>query len=153
MRTQTKFDVVVKAGYQEAFPLFGPDGERAWAGEHWNPQFAYPRPARDTEGAVFTIAHGTTHAVWVVTAFDREGRRIQYTCVIPDILVAKIDLHFDTPDAGTTRVHVAYERTALSGEGNQHVSIMTEGDRRAGKEWQEAIDAYLAGRKGASKPQ
>lgn len=36
-------------------PLFGPEGERCWAGKHWNPQFLHPQPARDTEGAVFTV--------------------------------------------------------------------------------------------------
>jgi hypothetical protein len=23
-------------------PLFGPEGERCWAGKHWDPQFVYP---------------------------------------------------------------------------------------------------------------
>jgi hypothetical protein len=39
-------------------PLFGPEGERCWAGKHWDPQFVYPQPARDLEGAVFTVRHG-----------------------------------------------------------------------------------------------
>jgi hypothetical protein len=46
-------------------------------------------------------------------------------------------------------VHVTYARTALTAEGNEHVAQMTEGDKSAGKDWQQAIDAYLAGRKAA----
>jgi hypothetical protein len=152
MHTQTSFDMVVKAGYAETFPLFGPEGERAWAGRHWDPQFVSPQPARDAEGAVFTISHGSTHAVWVVTQFDREARRIQYAYVIPNILATKIDVRFESADAGTTRVHVEYERTALSAEGNEHVAAMTEGDKGAGRVWQEAIDSYLAARKTAGQP-
>ena len=53
-----------------AAPLFGPQGERAWAGEDWNPQFVFPTPARDIEGAVFTVRHGEHTAVWVNTVFD-----------------------------------------------------------------------------------
>ena len=50
-RTTTSFSLTVKAPYEEAAPLFGPQGERAWAGPHWNPEFLYPRPASDVEGA------------------------------------------------------------------------------------------------------
>jgi hypothetical protein len=31
-RAETSFDFVVHASYAEAAPLFGPEGERAWAG-------------------------------------------------------------------------------------------------------------------------
>jgi hypothetical protein len=50
---------MVHAPFAKAAPLFGPEGERAWAGKHWNPEFIHPQPARDVEGAVFTIQHGT----------------------------------------------------------------------------------------------
>ena len=51
LRTQTAFDIVVHLPYAEAAPLFGPEGERPWAGKHWNPQFLYPQPAHDEQGA------------------------------------------------------------------------------------------------------
>jgi hypothetical protein len=51
------------------------------------------------------------------------------------------------PDA--TKVHVVYSRTALTAEGNEHVTQLTKGDQSAGKDWQQAIDAYLASRKAA----
>jgi hypothetical protein len=53
MRTQTAFDIVVRLPYAEAAPLFGPEGERLWAGKHWDPQFIYPQQAHDEQGAVF----------------------------------------------------------------------------------------------------
>ena len=56
IRTQTSFDLLVHAPYDVTAPLFGPNGERRWAGKHWNPQFVYPQsmigPAGDTDGAV-----------------------------------------------------------------------------------------------------
>ena len=39
LHTQTAFDIVVHLPYAEAAPLFGPEGERLWAGKQWNPQF------------------------------------------------------------------------------------------------------------------
>ena len=33
------FSFTVDAPLRDAAPLFGPEGERAWAGEDWKPQF------------------------------------------------------------------------------------------------------------------
>ena len=155
-RTQTAFDLVVRLPYPEAAALFGPEGERAWAGKHWDPQFLYPQPARDTEGAVFTLHHGPHDAVWVNTTFSLDARRFQYVYFIPGILVTVIDVRFDprpgAEDGSTTAVHVVYTRTAITPEGNAHVAALTEGDRKSGPEWQQAIDTYLASKKPAAKP-
>lgn len=147
LRVQTSFDLIVHAPYAETAPLFGPEGERPWAGKHWDPQFVFPRPAKDEEGAVFTIQHGPVNATWVNTAFDIEGRHFQYVYFIPGLLVTTIDLRFKPVDAANTQVHVVYTRTALTTEGNEHVTAMSEQDKRAGAEWQQAIDAYLTSRK------
>jgi hypothetical protein len=147
MHTETAFDLVVYASYTETAPLFGPEGERAWAGKHWDPQFIYPLPARDVGGAVFTIKHGPFNATWVTTIFDMEARHFQYVYFLPDLMVTTIDVYFKPADAASTQVKVVYTRTALTLAGNEHVTAMSEGDKSSGKGWQQAIDAYLAGRK------
>jgi len=144
LHTQTSFDLLVHASYAVTAPLFGPEGERPWAGKHWDPQFIHPQPAADVEGAVFTIQHGAVHATWVNTLFDVEGRHFQYVYFIPDIMVTVIDVRFKPAGTDSTAVHVVYTRTAVTTEGNEHVTAMTDGDKKAGKEWQEAIDEYLA---------
>jgi hypothetical protein len=146
LRTQTAFDFTVKLPYAEAAPLFGPEGERAWAGKHWNPQFLYPQIPRDEQSAVFTIQHGPLTATWVNTLFDIEGRHFQYAYFIPDIMVTTIDVRFTPTNPTTTQVHVLYTRTALTSEGNQHVTTLTASDRSAAHDWEEAIDAYLTSR-------
>jgi len=152
LHTQTSFDLVVHASYAVTAPLFGPEGERPWAGKHWDPQFIHPQPAADVEGAVFTIQHGPFHATWVNTLFDVEGRHFQYVYFMPEIMVTVIDVRFKPDGADSTAVHVVYTRTALTAEGNEHVTAMTEGDKMAGKEWQQAIDEYLARLKTNVKP-
>lgn len=144
LHTQTAFDIVVHLPYAEAAPLFGPEGERAWAGEHWDPQFVYPQPAHDEQGAVFTIHQGSVTAVWVNTLFDLDGRHFQYVYFIPDIMVTTIDVRFTSTGPASTGVHVAYTRTALTPEGNEHVTAFTATDKMAGQDWQKAIHAYLA---------
>ena len=147
LRTQTAFDLTVKLPYAETAALFGPEGERPWAGKHWNPQFIYPVPAHDEEGAVFTVQHGPVTAIWVNTLFDLEARHFIYAYFIPGTMVTTIDVRFSPVGRATTQVHVAYRRTALSAEGNEHVTAFTKNDRSAGHNWQQEIDEYLASRK------
>ena len=146
LRTQTAFDLTVNLPYAEAAPLFGPEGERAWAGKHWDPQFLFPQPARDEEGAVFTIQHGPITATWVNTLFDLDARHFIYAYFMPGIMVTTIDVRF-TPAKTETRVHVVYTRTALTKDGNDHATALTANDRSAAHEWQRAIDDYLASRR------
>ncbi|MGA9668535.1 MAG: hypothetical protein WBQ94_04960 [Terracidiphilus sp.] len=152
LHTQTSFDLLVHASYAITVPLFGPNGERAWAGKHWDPQFIHPQPASDADGAVFTIQHGPHTATWVTTLFDVDARHFQYVYFLPDLMVTVIDVRFKPVNADSTAVKVTYTRTALTLEGNPHVTTMSEGDKTAGKEWQQAIDEYLAQSKSSLKP-
>lgn len=149
MHTETTFDVVVHAPYPETAVLFSPEGERPWAGKHWDPQFLYPLPGQDKRGGVFTIRHGSLNAVWVIAQQDLEARHFQYVYFIADVMVTTIDVRFRVVDSGTTAVTVTYARTAVTPEGDAHVKTMSEGDQTAGKEWQKAIDEYLGSGKAA----
>jgi hypothetical protein len=147
LHVRTSFDLVVHAPYAVTAPLFGPEGERAWAGKHWNPEFIHPQPAGDVEGAVFTVKHGPFSATWVTSIFDVEGRRYQYVYFMPEIMVTVIDVRFTPTGTDSTAVNVVYTRTALTAEGDEHVAAMSAGDKTAGKDWQQSIDEYLAARK------
>ncbi len=147
LRTQTAFDLTVRLPYAEAAVLFGPEGERAWAGKHWDPQFLHPQPAHDEQGAVFTIQHGPITVTWVNTLYDLEARHFIYAYFIPGIMVTTVDVRFTLTGAATTGVHVVYTRTALTSEGNDHVAAFTADDKSAAHDWQQAIDSYLASRK------
>ncbi|WP_109484373.1 hypothetical protein [Occallatibacter savannae] len=146
LHTQTAFDITVPLPYAETAPLFGPEGERAWAGPHWDPHFVYPQPAHDEQGAVFTVQHGPVTATWVNTLYDLEGRHFIYAYFMPGVMVTTIDVRFISTAANSTRVHVLYTRTALTVEGNEHVTRLTVGDKSAAYEWQQAIETSLASR-------
>ncbi len=140
---RTEFAFAVHAPYKTVAPLFGPEGERAWASDNWNPRFVYPQPARDIEGAVFRVSHGHRHATWINTAFDLDQGHIQYVYVIPEMMVTLIDLHLSKAGDDTTDVRVAYERTALNSAANEHVREFGARDKNSGKEWGDDIGRYL----------
>lgn len=143
LHLSTSFDFVVHAPLAKAAPLFGPEGERAWAGKHWNPEFIHPQPAADVQGAVFSIQHGALKAVWVNTLFDLASGRFQYVYFLPDIMVTVIDVRL-APYGDATKVNVVYSRTALTPDGNEHVTAMSETDKNSGKEWEQSISNSLA---------
>ncbi len=144
VHVENGFEFTAHGPYSNVAPLFGAFAERAWA-DHWNPEFLYPSPARDTLGEVFTVAHGHLRSTWVNTAFDLETGHIQYVYVIPDAQAVLIDIHLEEKDSSTTDVKVVYQRTALNPDLNVHVTKLGDEDRNMGKEWETAIDNYFRG--------
>ena len=141
------FTFTVHESAQAAALLFGPQGERAWAGDEWQPEFVFPLPAKDVEGAVFTVRHGAQQIFWVNTLFDVPGGHLQYVYMIPDLLVTTVDVRLHAIGATNTKVDVIYARTALRPEANAHVQAMGQTDGKQGKVWQDQIAAYLRRRK------
>ena len=141
-----RFTLTVNAPFEEAALLFGPESERNWAGSEWNPQFLFPQPGEDVQGAVFTIQHESHQSVWVNTRFDAKTGRFQYVYFIPGILVTTIDVRLSPESPTNTRVEVTYTRTALESRANDEVRALGERDRNSGRHWQESINAYLSGR-------
>src|SRR5271156_6714544 len=125
------FHLVVRSPLSHAAPLFGPEGERCWAGPRWNPQFLYPQPANDVQGAVFTLQHGPHTSLWVNTLFDLAAGRMQYVSFIPGKLVSIVDVRLTALDTSSTSVEVTYARTAVSAEANDEVQAMGKSDRES----------------------
>jgi hypothetical protein len=137
------FQFVIRAPLSRAAPLFGPEGERCWAGRQWNPEFVYPQPGKDVQGAVFTVQHGPHTSVWVNTLFDPEGGRMQYVSFVPGIHVFTVDVRLTPVDSTSTSVEVTYVRTALDVGANDDVETMGKSDRESGPHWQQEIEGCL----------
>jgi hypothetical protein len=138
----THFEIGAPVG--RVAPLFGPEAERCWAGKHWNPEFLYPQPARDIQGAVFQVHHGQHTSVWVNTVFDLPGGRIQYVAFIDGIFVMTLDIELTSLDASHTNVDVTSTRTALQPAVNDDVLALGESDRNGGPDSQKGIEKCLA---------
>src|SRR5271163_1891127 len=102
------FHFVIRAPLSRAAPLFGPEGERCWAGQHWNPEFLYPQPGKDIQGAVFMVQHGPHTSVWVNTLFDPAAGRMQYVAFIAGAFVSTVDVRLTALDPSSTSVAVTY---------------------------------------------
>jgi hypothetical protein len=147
VHVDNSFQFLVHAPISAAAPLFGPEGERVWAGDEWDPQFLHPHPGKDQQGMVFTVQQGKHTSTWVATVFDLAGGRMQYVSVVPGIRISFVDVQLTARDASTTSVEVRYVRTALDVSANDEVQALGESDRHEGPHWQEAIESYLRGQR------
>lgn len=136
----TSFHFEVHAPFSRVALLFGPESEKSWAGKHWQPEFLYPRPATDSQGAVFTVPQGPHTSIWVNTLYDVAAGRMQYVAVIPDVVASIVDVRLTDVQSSQTAVDVTYTRTALDPEANDHVRSLAHHDGVSGPEWQSSIE-------------
>ena len=138
------FNFEIAAPMKMVAPLFAAEAERSWAGDNWNPVFAYPHPARDIEGAVFTTKHNSLTTVWVNTIFNVETGRMQYVAFVADKFTTTVDVYVTALAANRTAVKVTYTRTALDPQFNAHVRELGDQDKSSAPDWQHSIESALA---------
>ncbi|MEV5572900.1 hypothetical protein AB0L06_22880 [Spirillospora sp. NPDC052269] len=162
VRLTGHIDVPLPPG--EAFPLFTPLGERAWA-DGWAPVFpdgafdgsvsspdgatggSVSRPdgasGEDTEpGIVFeTSAHGR-RTVWIVVA-RRVPSSITYARTTPDDRAGTVTVELSATEGGS-RVQVTYDLTALRPEAVPTLEQFASSYPAYLHSWETAIKALLA---------
>jgi hypothetical protein len=133
-------DVRVAKPVDEAFPLFSPEGERAWA-PGWDPESLTSRGWE--EGEVFLTRHGAETAAWVVARLDGAAHEVTYYRVEPERYVVRIDVHCTAGDRSTT-ARVSYSFVGLTDAGNAEIEAMTEeGYREKMANWESLIGGAL----------
>jgi hypothetical protein len=126
----------------EAFTLFTPEGERAWA-RGWDPVYpGWPEagPGVGAEpGTVFVTRHGGRVTTWVVAAAE-PGRSITYAQVSPGDRAGLVGVSCQGAGTGST-VTVTYELTALSPEGETGLRRFAQDYAEFLAHWERAIAA------------
>ncbi len=126
----------------EVFPLFGPDREGDWVWG-WQPEPVYPAVIGVEEGAVFKTNQHGEEVVWMISRYDPEQRRIEYTTFRYADRVGRVSIVVSEM-AGGTHVEVTYAFTALSEQGKRHIAQFTaQHYAEIMAEWQEAICHFL----------
>jgi hypothetical protein len=147
---RTEFHFTLNVDYETAAPLFGAWAERQWAPD-WKPDFVYPMPPKDQEGAVFRVGAGTAHdAVWMLTVFDLAGGRVQYALLLNQVVFTRIDIRL-ARNGQETDVAVAYEWTALDSSANGHLKSLMESHANQGPQWKAAIEASVRRARGGER--
>ena len=113
----TRHSFLIHAPATTAFPMFGPEGERVWAGPDWDPQICWTpfvdgeRPG-DGEGMIFTLGNGST---WINVRFDAEAGVAEYVHLLAGV-VTRIRVEIRSREADSCEALVTYSWTATSPE-------------------------------------
>jgi hypothetical protein len=110
---------------RQAFALFEPEGERAWAAG-WNPRYLHPSDGRAARGMVFTTDHGNESTLWTMIRHEPRDGVVEYVRVTPGSRIGYVLVQCAPLDAAHTRVTVIYSLTGLTKEGNEAVRAMDE---------------------------
>ena len=123
----------------QAFPLFTPEGERAWV-PGWNPVYLHPRSPASEAGTLFCTSHGGEETVWLVLRYEPFNGIAEYARVAPATRAGTVRVHCTAVAGGETMVRVTYELTALTPAGNAILAAFTaEGYQAMLAEWAAAI--------------
>jgi Polyketide cyclase / dehydrase and lipid transport len=152
--TQQRLTGRIKVGLPpaEAFRLFTPRGEQAWA-HGWHPRFPAPAPDDTEPGTVFeTGAHGQ-HTIWLVTG-RQPGRRMSYARVIPGEQAGTVTVTLTAAGGRgeVSEVEVTYQLTALTPAAGRELREFAGRYPSYLQSWQDAITAWLHRRHPASQP-
>ncbi len=142
-RTRQKGSFTLPLQPDQAFDLFTAEGERGWV-DGWNPEILSDCGALEP-GAVFLTDHGGEQTIWTVIEADRSSGRLLYSRVSPGRRAGTVGVKLADEDGGT-RVHVAYDITALGTEGETAVAAMdAAGFASMLAEWRQLIERSLTG--------
>ena len=138
-------EFVVEQPLAKAFLFFEPEGERAWA-PGWDPVYVHPRDGAAGAGMVFTTDHGGEHTVWTMVRHEPHEGFVQYVRHTPGSRIGLVTVRCRPLGPERTGVHVTYELTALSEEGNAALRKLDEAAFRGFIEsWGVAIAAAISG--------
>ena len=111
----------VGAGPETVFPLLCPVREYEWI-KGWKCSMVYSESGVAENNCIFTTDFPDRgQGTWVVTRYEPEAFRVEYTIFHSDRFMEKIDLSLVENGDGTTSVHWTRTFTGLSPEGNEFI--------------------------------
>lgn len=140
-------DFTVALPLTEAFQLFTPEGERAWA-EGWDPKYMQPADGRAARGMVFTTAHGGEDTIWMMVRHEPAHGLVEYVRCTPGSRMGRVLVQCSALEPRRTRVNVIYALTGLSEPGNERIRELDESHyRHFIGSWETAIARALNARR------
>jgi hypothetical protein len=130
----------------EAFDLFTAEGEKLWV-PGWSPTILGHLPQHP--GLVFLTEADGKQTIWTVIESDRAALKHSYSRVTPGQTAAIVEVQLRPCGTGC-RIHVSYDLTALSEEGE--AALDGYADPQFGEmmdKWRSLVTAMLSSREPA----
>ncbi len=131
-----------------AFPLFSPEGERAWI-PGWDPDYLHPDHPSNAAGTLFRTTHNGEETLWLVLTYGYTEAIARYCRITPGSRIGTVQVHCREEGLGRTRATVSYSLTGLSTAGNAVLTALTTEKYAAMlQDWRAMITASQKSRPG-----
>jgi len=133
-------EMTMPARPERVFPLLCPVREYEWL-PHWTCDMIHSESGVAEDGCVFqTNFPQDGKMTWVVSVYEPPAR-IEFTCVVPEIVVMRLKLRVAPMDERQTILHWRREYLSLSEAGDRH--LRDNKTEAAHKEGIASLDRYL----------
>jgi len=138
------FTIALDGSVERVTPLFGPIREAEWA-PSWTPRFLHPPEGGQREGVVFTTTSANgKERLWLVTAYDVKGGRVEYVLITPGFTANEIKIQVLPDGRNQSKATITYRHSALTPEGNEEVAKLdTHWAEQQRVHWESAINSIL----------
>lgn len=121
------------------FPLFSPEGERAWV-PGWDPTYLHPDHPSNAPGTTFRTAHEGEETIWLILTYNPSEATAGYGRFSPGTRIGTVQVQCREEAPRRTRVTVSYSLTAISPAGNVVLAELTPDKYSAMlRDWEKAI--------------
>jgi hypothetical protein len=132
-------DFVLPLPLAEAFPLFTPEGERAYL-PGWEPEYLHPTEPSAAAGTVFRTRADGEETLWLILEHDPAAGVATYGRFTPGSRLGRVRVQCVAEGVHRTRVSVSYVLTATSAHGNEALEGLDAAAFAAKLDgWREAI--------------
>jgi hypothetical protein len=126
------------------FPLFEPEGEKAWAAD-WQPEYIHPASGAAAVGTTFMTQHaGESQTLWAIAMHDPAIGFVRYVRLTPGSRIGIITVECAAGSQNATDARVTYQLTALSAAGEHELEAFAAHFQQYMAEWETAINHFLA---------
>lgn len=119
MRKTFEYETELEAPPERVFPLLCPVREREWI-PGWRARVVYSQSGYAEDNALFRT-HVDMGELWVTTRFEPDSFRVEYTVVIRNHAVLRLDLALIPGTGGVTRWRVRRTYTAVENDSERTV--------------------------------
>jgi hypothetical protein len=137
----------IEASADRVFPLLCPVREEEWL-DGWRDHYEliYSESGLAEDGCVFrTMPPERPETIWMITKHDPVAKAVEFVRVTPGLVATRLNIDVEAVSTGSSRVHIRYTHTPISGTGAEFVSEThsEENFERDMLWWQDSMNHWL----------
>lgn len=143
-RVTRSYIQTINAKPSEVHALICPVREAEWL-DGWDYELIFSQSGLAEAGCVFiSRGEGEKDTIWMITKRDDQNFETEFARITPESRVASLTIRIEDGGNHTSRMHIAYTFTALTGEGNRFIENFTEQNFvQDMKFWEATLNHYL----------